>query len=366
MKKLNSRKFAMSKYNPLLASCIMVAFLSSCGSSSSDSSDDSDVDSTTYTYTDCSDLTVQVEIMTCLAENFLSTLTSSEIDLVLNDLTETNATESWSNLPVTSFDYNGIIIDDLSTDAAAAAEALLDEALSEDGNETMDNIRAADGYLSNFQSNVYGENNYAIAFLGEPSTSDAWIIEFSGHHYTFFASYNEQPVSLTPNFVAVEPVSWSEDGQDYAPMARHQQALVAMFESLDSGELASALLEDEYDDVLVGPQDEGNYPDVQEGLAVSELSTTQKALVSAAIEAYAGDANGTGQASDYTSDAQLDLTYIAYGTVADLETEGSYARIDGPNIWIEFTVQGGVVFDENHYHSIWRDKELDYGGNFDL
>jgi len=355
----------------LLINFLLITVLSGCDSSDSSDTDSTDTETTTetntYTYTDCSSLTVQVELMTCLAENFLSTLSTTELSKVLNDLTETNATESWSNLPVGSFDYNGVIIDDLSTDdAKEAAEAILDEALSENGNQTMEDIRAADDYLGNYEGQVYGGDNYAIAFLGTPSASEPWIIEFSGHHYTFFASYNAEPVSLTPNFVAVEPVSWTDGGVTYSPMSDHQEALVALFDSLDSGQLATALLADEYDDVLVGPQEEGNYPEEQEGLIVADLTDDQKELVIAVIEAYAGDANGTGQAASYTSDTELDATYIAYGSYPDISTKGSYARIDGPNIWIEFTVQGGVVFSDNHYHSIWRDKELDYGGNFDL
>ncbi|MEO9944359.1 DUF3500 domain-containing protein [Paraglaciecola sp.] len=372
----------MFKLNPLdvkrvvkttvLINASLIFLMTSCGSSDSSGTIDDFVETeiedteSAYTYADCSALTVQVELMTCLAENLLSTLSTTEVDTMLNDLTETNATESWSNLPTGSFDYNGILIDDLSDDAQEAAEALLDEALSDQGNQTMEQIRLADEYLSTFDGNVYGEDNYAVAFLGEPSIDEPWIVEFAGHHYTFFASYNAEPVSLTPNFVAVEPVTWSDGDTTYSPMAQHQEALVALFDSLDSGQLVTALLPDAYDDVLVGPQDDGNYPDEQEGLIVADLSDAQKALVIAVIEAYAGDANGTGQSANYTSDEQLDLTYIAYGSYPDITTQESYARIDGPNIWIEFTVQGGVVFSDNHYHSIWRDKELDYGGNFDL
>jgi len=374
----NHAQLSLNTFKPrLLAACLMMTMLSACGGSDSSGStsetegspetESNTETSATYTFTDCSDLTVQVEAMTCLAENFLSTLSTTEISSAINDLTETNATQSWSNLPVGSFDYNGIIIDNLSSDdAKTAAEALLSQALSESGNETMDNIRAADTYLGTFDGRVYGEDNYAIAFLGDPSTTEPWLIEFSGHHYTFFASYNAEPVSLTPNFVAVEPVTWTDGGETYSPMARHQEALVDLFASLDSGQLITALLPDVYDDVLVGPQDEGNYPTEQEGLIVADLNDTQKALVIAVIEAYASDANGTAQVANYTSDEQLNATYIAYGSYPDITTQDSYARIDGPNIWIEFTVQGGVVFSDNHYHSIWRDKELDYGGNFDF
>ena len=37
-------------------------------------------------------------------------------------------------------------------------------------------------------------------------------------------------------------------------------------------------------------------------------------------------------------------------------------RIDGPGVWIEFSVQNGIVMSGVHYHSIWRDHIRDYGG----
>ena len=50
---------------------------------------------------------------------------------------------------------------------------------------------------------------------------------------------------------------------------------------------------------------------------------------------------------------------------ANLSTAGSYVRIDGPRVWIEFVVQATVA-DKTmvHYHTIWRDKVADYGGAF--
>jgi len=359
----------------LLCMAAPLVLLSACSSSSSsdtdvvtdsDESDDSDGD---YTYSsDCFANTDQTELMVCLANNLLSTLDTEEAESMVYELTEENATDYWSNLPLQGpVTRNGISLEDMSTDAKDAAEVLVDAALSIQGQETMDGIRAADSYLGeNGNSVVYGEDKYALAFLGTPSTTEPWIAEFSGHHYTFFASFNGSPVGATPYFVAVEPVSWVEDGVTYDPMAPHKESFVAMFESLGATELTAAQLSEAYDDVLVGPQQDGDYPETSEGLAVSTLSDSQRALVAAVIDAYAGDANETGQSAAYTTDESLDETYIAWSSYSDLETQGSYARIDGPGVWIEFTVQPGVVLSDPHYHSIWRDKELDYGGNFDF
>ena len=67
----------------------------------------------------------------------------------------------------------------------------------------------------------------------------------------------------------------------------------------------------------------------------------------------------------YLSDTALAQTYVAYAGPANVATSNSYLRIDGPRVWIELSVQGGVIIrNEPHYHGIWRDKLADYGGNF--
>nr|WP_232793225.1 DUF3500 domain-containing protein [Caulobacter hibisci] len=178
------------------------------------------------------------------------------------------------------------------------------------------------------------------------------------------ASVTGSYVSMTPNFVGVEPLSFTYGGTAYTPMQTRHDTLAAMLSGLSSTQLASAKLSQAYDDVLVGPQEDGDFPSTQSGLAVSSLSSTQQALVKAAINAYAADANGTGQSDAYTTDTALASTYIAWASYSDLSTKGSYVRIDGPRVWIELSVQSGVVYSANHYHSIWRDKTADYGGNF--
>ena len=56
-------------------------------------------------------------------------------------------------------------------------------------------------------------------------------------------------------------------------------------------------------------------------------------------------------------------TYVGYAGATDLSEKGSYVRIDGPRIWMEFVVQPAVANPaENHYHALWRDKQADYGG----
>ena len=307
--------------------------------------------------------------MTCLAEAFYDTLSTSEQSTVQLDLTETNATQYWTNLPVSSSNRKGISLSDLSDTQYAAAELLINAALSSQGQTTMANLRDADEYLRDNGGGIsYGEDVYNISFLGTPSTSSAWILEFTGHHYTWFYALDASnvPVSLTPNFVGVEPVSYTSSGSAIEPMASEHDAMKAILDSFSTSQLAAAKLSTSVSDLVVGPQNDGNFPSTRSGIAVSALPSDQQELVKEAIAAYASDANGTGQYDAYVSGSALASTYVAWSNYSDLATRGSYMRIDGPRVWIEFSVQGGVIFSANHYHTVWRDKSYDYGGNFSL
>jgi hypothetical protein len=285
-------------------------------------------------------------------------------------LTSTNATTRWSNLPVSFVPRNGLSISQLSATSKVAAEALINAALTTQGAATMNQLRTADNYLSTLTSG-YGKDLYYIAFLGEPSAANPWILQFTGHHYTTHISVNgpgngvSTEASATPMFVGVEPTAFSDAGTSYAPMKNKRDALLAMLAGLSSEQMAAAKLPQAYDDLLVPPQRDGKFPTVASGLAVSSLNSSQQELVKAAIASYAGDAAGTAQLQAYVATAALNQTYISWASYSDLSTKGSYVRIDGPRVWIEFSVQGGIVIrEQNHYHSIWRDKTMDYGGNF--
>jgi hypothetical protein len=153
-------------------------------------------------------------------------------------------------------------------------------------------------------------------------------------------------------------------------MGSEASAMLAMFNGLTTTQKATAKLTQTFGDVLLGPNTvEGSsttYPATKVGVPCSTLTTAQQALVMAAMAPWVNDADDAtaAQLLNYYQ-TQLANTYISYSGTGNFTTNGDYARIDGPNVWIEFVCQTGVVFRSNiHYHSIWRDRARDYGGNF--
>jgi hypothetical protein len=302
------------------------------------------------------------------AESFLTTLSAAQRNGVQYAFNRTTASTKWSNLPCGAACNNGLQFSTLSPAQLEAALAVAQAALSSAGYGTFHGIRMADDFLGSLgASNVYNSGIYFIAFIGTPSSTGEWILQLGGHHYALNFYYHGSVESPTPYFTGMNPQRFTLNGQTYEPLKPKVDAMVAMIAGLDATQRAAAKLSGTFGDVLLGPGDDNLFP-APSGVRVSTLSATQQALVVDAMEAWVND-TPSGVASDflaaYTSSSALENTFVGWaGANASLATQGSYIRIDGPRAWMEIVVQGpAAVFGQVHYHAIWRDETLDYGGD---
>ncbi|WP_324679221.1 DUF3500 domain-containing protein [Hymenobacter sp. GOD-10R] len=322
--------------------------------------------------TDCSSATGLARIV-CLAETFKATLTATQLATVQLGYSKTDAVK-WSNLPqaLTQNKRVGINFGSLSTTQLAAAKALLTAVLAQgttnEGYDEMEGNLAADDYLAaNGGGTTYGAGNYYMAFLGTPSTTGLWELQFGGHHYTFANTYNGGKITgVTPSFRAVEPMAAiTVNGRTYQPVEQERQAFAAILAGLSTTEQTTAKLSSTFTDILLGPGVDGQFPTTKQGLKVGNMSTAEKALVLNAIKLYTSDLDSETAATvlaTYTAD--LDNTYVAYSGTLTMTQQNDYVRIDGPHVWIEYSTQGGIVVRGTpHPHSVWRDRTGDYGGN---
>ena len=316
---------------------------------------------------DCSTATTTVAKVVCAVEAFKATLTATQIATVQIALTKANAIK-WSNLPGGITIRNGIEFSTLSATQLAAAKAVIAAAsgtTANDGNDEFLQINAADDVLNSKAGSGYGSGKYIIAFLGTPSVTGTWMLQFGGHHYAQNITYNAGAVaSATPSHQGIEPKTWTTGSTTYAPMAVEHDAMAAMLASLTTAQLASAKLSTTFSDVSLGPNKDGQFPTTKLGVAVSTLSDAQKLLVLAAMKPWTNDVDdATGTANLKLYENELTGTYISYSGNATLTNNADYVRIDGPSVWVEFVCQSGVVYqNEIHYHSVYRDHTRDYNG----
>jgi hypothetical protein len=319
------------------------------------------------------------------AEALLDALTSEQKTKIKYDKTLTNAAQ-WSNLPTTFVQRNGVRIGDMSSSARDKAVALAEAAAGETGGKMLDEVREADEFLvsdGKASSTDYGRGLYYFSIHGTPSTSSAWMLQIAGHHLGYNFMYGGKCASATPLFDGVEPTTWTADGKEHMPLEAQRATMVALLEAI--GSKSDAKLSGTFSDLINGPTGGGpgggaggdtkypsslTYPSGTSGrgVRVSTLTNDQKQLVKKAIEAWvnnAADPVAAALLAQYESDAALADTYVGYTGSTDLTTQASYVRIDGPRVWIEVTIQGGIIYrDRVHYHTIWRDKVADYGAEF--
>ncbi|SDJ24763.1 DUF3500 domain-containing protein [Natribacillus halophilus] len=311
---------------------------------------------------------VNEEEQVALAETFLETLTDEQQEKVHDDLNEENAT-TWTNLPATYENRNGMALGDLSEESIKAALRLMKTSLSEEGYTTLTEIIKADA----FQHTEYGEDQwgpelYFIAILGTPSEIHPWMIQFSGHHLAENLVFNGEEASATPQFTGVEPTEFTLwDEQTYRPLDERVNGVYAMLDSLDDEQLKNAEIAEAFDGVAVGPGEDGNFPQT-EGIVYGDLNTKQQKLVQNAITAWIKDAPDKTKRelqNAYFSEEALQNTHVAWAGSTDPDDDASYVRIDGPRVWIELSSQEGEGHPENpHFHTVWRDKIADYGEMF--
>jgi hypothetical protein len=311
---------------------------------------------------------------TTAAQAFLATLSTTQ-QAQVQLAWSLDTARRWSNLPASMVSRNGLSWSSLSTAQRTAARALIATALSSTGDTLHQGLQAADDYLyASGAGSSYGSGNYYIALLGTPSTSGFWLLQLTGHHLTYNIAFNGSVKSATPVFLGVEPKgAFTLSGTSHDPMSAQRSAFSNLGTALTA--YSGAKLSGTYSDLLFGANGSGNidgscpraYSSVtSHGLLYGSLSSTDQALVQAAIRAYVAT-QATEYADDllssYLSSSALAQTYVAYAGAGDVATNGSYIRIEGPRLWIEFSVQRGVIFSSDiHYHTIWRDKTGDYGG----
>jgi hypothetical protein len=304
------------------------------------------------------------------ANAFKATLTTAQIAACFLDYSLANAAK-WSNFPVGIYRNRvGITLGSLSATQLSAAKNLL-KAASGNGTEgyaELEGLLAADDNLGAIGGGSdYTAGNYYLALLGTPAATGTWELYFGGHHLAFANTYKAgNLVGGTPSFRGVEPfASFTQNGGTYQPLIQEKDAFAAIFTGLTASQKTSATLSTSFNDIVLGPQKDWQFPTAKVGLKCSNLDATQKALILAGIRTYVADldtASARAIMTKYTN--EIDETYVAFVGTGSMLTQGDYIRIDGPSVWIEYQAQGGIVIrGATHPHSVWRDRTGDYGGS---
>ena len=344
------------------------------------------------------------------AENFLASLDADERKSVLFTFDDAEQRARWSNFPTGVVRRAGINFKQMSPSQREAAMKLLAVTLSPMGLQKVEEIRQADDdFKTNGSSrgpsggggrggpggrggangpggpggpdgargpggpgrggpgrgpggDMFGGDLYYFSFLGKPSTTTPWMLQYGGHHLALNITISGSKGVLTPTLTGAQPAKFQLNGKTVRPLGRESDKALALVKSLDEKERTQAILNYAVGDLVLGPGQD-NKKIAPEGLKVSEMNSKQQAMLLELIAEWADILNND-SATARMAELKADLqdTWFAWSGPTDTEAGSNitaYYRIQGPHLVIEYAPQNGDL--TNHVHTMYRDPTNDYG-----
>ena len=296
------------------------------------------------------------------ADAFLGALSDAQKRSVRFAFNDARQRARWSNLPSGAFRRAGLRWGEMNPAQRAALTELLATVLSPQGMQMVKEQMDADDVLRGQSGGGpnFGSDYYYVAFLGEPSTSTPWMLQFGGHHLALNITVAGTRLTLSPSLTGGQPTRYMKDGRTIYIVEREVTQANALLGSLTPAQKRKAVLGGEPIDLVLGPGHDGQTLQ-PEGVAGAELSDAQKAQLLALIGARLGMLNADDLAAAMAPIRRnLNQTYFAwYGLPIDAGK--AYFRVSGPTLVLEFSPQdlGG-----DHLHNIYRDPTNDYGSSW--
>jgi hypothetical protein len=344
------------------------------------------------------------------ANTFLATLSTEQRQKVVYSFEDAAQRARWSNFPTGFVPRGGISLKQMTAPQRDATMTLLATVLSPMGLEKVNEIREAD---DDFKANgsklgprarggrppngpppggqngpppqfggpggpggpgrsgggpplsgddMFGSNLYYISFLGTPSMTQPWMLQFGGHHLALNITIAGSKGVLTPTLTGAQPATFRLNGKTIRPVGRESDKALALLHSLDENQRKQAVLTYKVADLVLGPGQDGKKI-VPDGLQTSAMNPRQQAMLLDLIAEWAGILNepfATARMSEMKAD--LNDTWFAWSGPTTSEPGSNitaYYRIQGPHLVIEYAPQS----DEpgNHVHTMYRDPTNDYG-----
>ena len=298
------------------------------------------------------------------AKKFLASLDDAQRGKVSFDFKDEAQRKRWSNLPTSFVKRGGLRMGDLTKAQRDGVLALLSAALSPQGYEKVLQIVEADEVLNkNSREKMFGRDEYYISFLGQPSATEPWMLQFGGHHLALNITLAGERGTLAPSHTAAQPALYEFEGKTVRPLGRETDKAFALLSSLDEPLRKQAILGFQMRDLALGPGRDGQT--IQpEGVKGSALNEKQREL----LLDLAGE--WTGIMHDSVAKPKMEElkkniaeTWFAWSGPTE-KGAAAYFRIQGPTVIIEYAPQRLGGDPTKHIHTIYRDPTNDYGAKW--
>jgi len=299
------------------------------------------------------------------ARKFLASLDDSQRGKVVFEFKDDAQRKRWSNLPTSFVKRGGLRMGDLTKPQREAVLAVLAAALSPQGYEKVLQIVDGDELLRKNDGGraMFGSDEYYVSFLGQPSTSDPWMIQFGGHHLGLNITLAGEQGTLAPSHTGAQPAVYEFEGKTVRPLGREIDKAFALMASLDEAQRKQAILGFQMRDLVLGPGRDGQT--IQpEGIKGSALTDKQREMLLDLASEW------TGIMHEAVAKAKMDdmkkniaETWFAWSGPTE-KGAAAYFRIQGPTVIIEYAPQRMGGDPTKHIHTIYRDPANDYGAKW--
>ena len=295
-------------------------------------------------------------------KSFLATLDEKQRAKAVFGFKDEAQRKRWSNLPVGMYKREGLRMGDLTKAQRDAAMALLAAALSPRGYEKTLQIVEADEVLKKGPGGRpdFGRDEFFLSFLGEPSATEPWMIQFGGHHLALNITLVGERGTLTPSHTAAQPAIYELEGKTVRPLGRETDKAFALMSSLDEAQRKRAILGFEMRDLALGPGRDGQM--IQpEGLKADALNEKQREMLLDLASEWTGIMEESfAKAKMEEMKKNIAETWFAWSGPTE-KGGAAYFRIQGPTVIIEYAPQRLGGDPTKHIHTIYRDPTNEYG-----
>jgi hypothetical protein len=209
---------------------------------------------------------------------------------------------------------------------------------------------------------MFGSDLYYISFLGKPSATEPWMLQFGGHHLALNLTLAGREGVLTPTLTGAQPALFHLNGETVRPLGRESDKALTLLTSLSDEQRKQAILGYRVADLVLGPGQDGRTI-APEGLKASAMNDKQRSQLLDLIGEWAGIINETAAKSRMEQmKTDLNETWFAWSGPATADSGANitaYYRVQGPHLVIEYAPQNDEP--ANHVHTMYRDPENDYG-----
>jgi uncharacterized protein DUF3500 len=312
-------------------------------------------------------------------KKFMATLDEAQRGKVVFDFKDEAQRKRWSNLPSPMFQRRGLRMGDLTGPQREAAMAVLAAALSPAGYEKVVQIVQADEVLKDGSGGgggpgrggpggrgggpMFGRDNYFLSFLGQPSATEPWMIQFGGHHLGLNITLVGDNGALAPSHTGAQPAHYDFEGKTIRPLGREVDKSFELVNSLDEKQKKQAILGFQMRDMVLGPGRDGQM--IQpEGIKGSDLNEKQRQMLLDLAAEWTGILNDAA-ASEKMDEMKAGIADTWFAWSGPIEKgSAAYFRIQGPAVFIEYAPQRMGGDSTNHIHTIYRDPTNEYGAKW--